>query len=264
MTDFKELNQLDYEHSAVYSLPNGDVLQFLRSEDKPPIRQIDGKGNTIYDFVNGYCEDQNVYNMKSLYMSLDNDDLISISSASGRDMTADVRLFLSARDYLGHLKAIKAPDYAIESQKKIAEIYLDHLKPYGDAAIVMRRSNLPFVNLDEFETVNDYLKSSLDRMDAVCKGKVYVLLYYRTDDINRQMARGEQELQPSCQPVMYIGQNDVAREMAAKHFDEATFSSFQELDGEAKGEPEPVGKANNAERGEQCAEYNGQMEYEER
>ena len=264
MTDFKELNQLDYEHSAVYSLPNGDVLQFLRSEEEPPIRQIDGRGNTIYDFVNGYCEDQNVYNMKSLYMSLDNDDLISISSASGRDMTADVRLFLSARDYLEHLKAIKAPDYAIESQKKIAEIYLEHLKPYGDAAIVMRRSNLPFVNLDEFETVSDYLKSSLDRMDAVCKGEVYVLLHYRADDINRQMARGEQELQPSFQPVMYFGQKDVAREMAAKHLDEASFSSFQELDGTAREEPEPEMGKGKDEHGEQCTKCNGQMEYDER
>lgn len=137
MTDFRELKELDYEDSAIYRRTNGDVVQITRVDEKPPVRQWDGLSNTVYDFVHGYIEDQEVYNMKTLYQSLDNQELISIVSASGRDMTADTRLYLSARDYYDHLVALKAPQEALDAQQEIANVYLDHLKAYGDACVVM-------------------------------------------------------------------------------------------------------------------------------
>ena len=175
MTDFRELKELDYEDSAIYRRTNGDVVQITRVDEKPPVRQWDGLSNTVYDFVHGYIEDQEVYSMKTLYQSLDNQELISIVSASGRDMTADTRLYLSARDYYDHLVALKAPQEALDAQQEIASVYLDHLKAYGDACVVMCKKNLAFADIDKYGSAEACLRASIDRMDAVAKGKVYEL-----------------------------------------------------------------------------------------
>lgn len=227
MTDFHELKELDYEDSAIYRRINGDVVQITRVEDKPPVRQWDGLSNTVYDFVHGYIEDQEVYNMKGLYQSLDNQELISIVSASGRDMTADTRLYLSARDYYDHLVALKAPQEALDAQQEIANVYLDHLKAYGDACVVMCKKNLAFADIDKYGSAEASLRASIDRMDAVAKGKVYELRYYKAKDIRKQLDQQCESLQPSFKPMIYAGVEDVIRELGKEAAEELTFSSIQ-------------------------------------
>ena len=251
MTDFKELAQLDYDDSAVYNMRNGDVIQITRVDCMPPVRQWDGLSNTLYDFVNGYSESQEIYNMKTLYESLDNQDLVSIVSASGRDMTADVRLYLSARDYCKHLAAIKASATAQEAQQKIANIYLDHLKAYGDACLVMTTKNLPHVDLDKYGSPDACLRASIDRMESAARGEVYEMRYYRAQDIRRQLDAKCESLKPSYQPSLFAGMQDVARELKANGLAEARFSSIQK-----QPEPEP-------EKAEERTEESGREESEQ-
>lgn len=227
MTDFRELKELDYEDSAIYRRANGDVVQITRVEDKPPVRQWDGMSNTVYDFVHGYTEDQEVYSMKSLYQSLDNQELISIVSASGRDMTADTRLYLSARDYYDHLVALKAPQEALDAQQEIASLYLDHLKAYGDACVVMCKKNLAFADIDKYGSAEACLRASIDRMDAVAKGEVFELRYYKAKDMRKQLEKQCEALQPSFKPMIYAGVEDAVRELGKKAMEELTFSSIQ-------------------------------------
>lgn len=243
MTDFRELKELDYEDSAIYRRTNGDVVQITRVDEKPPVRQWDGLSNTVYDFVHGYIEDQEVYNMKTLYQSLDNQELISIVSASGRDMTEDTRLYLSARDYYDHLVALKAPQEALDAQQEIASVYLDHLKAYGDACVVMCKKNLAFADIDKYGSAEACLRASIDRMDAVAKGKVYELRYYKAKDIRKQLDQQCESLQPSFKPMIYAGVEDVIRELGKEAAEELTFSSIQkqpeqETENEQGQEPE--------------------------
>ena len=238
MTDFQELKELDYEDSAIYRRANGDVVQITRVDEKPPVRQWDGMSNTVYDFVHGYTEDQEVYNMKSLYQSLDNQELISIVSASGRDMTADTRLYLSARDYYDHLVALKAPQEALDAQQEIASVYLDHLKAYGDACVVMCKKNLAFADIDKYGSTEACLRASIDRMDAVTKGEVYELRYYKAKDIRKQLDQQCESLQPSYTPMIYAGIEDVIRELGKDAEKELTFSSIQKQLEQEKEQPE--------------------------
>ena len=225
MTDFRELKELDYEDSAIYRRTNGDVVQITRVDEKPPVRQWDGLSNTVYDFVHGYIEDQEVYNMKTLYQSLDNQELISIVSASGRDMTADTRLYLSARDYYDHLVALKAPQEALDAQQEIANVYLDHLKAYGDACVVMCKKNLAFADIDKYGSAEACLRASIDRMDAVAKGKVYELRYYKAKDIRKQLDQQCESLQPSFKPMIYAGVEDVGSSQTVSGNETRTFGS---------------------------------------
>ena len=181
--------------------------------------------------------------MKTLYQSLDNQELISIVSASGRDMTADTRLYLSARDYYDHLVALKAPQEALDAQQEIANVYLDHLKAYGDACVVMCKKNLAFADIDKYGSAEASLRASIDRMDAVAKGKVYELRYYKAKDIRKQLDQQCESLQPSFKPMIYAGVEDVIRELGKEAAEELTFSSIQkqpehEIQNEQGQEPE--------------------------
>lgn len=273
MTDYHELSQLDYNDSAIYNMDNGDVIQITRIPEKAPVRQWDGLSNTLYDFVHGYSESQEVYNMKTLYQSLDNQDLVSIVSASGRDMTADVRLYLSARDYYSHLVATGASEYALDAQQKIANVYLDHLKAYGDACIVMTKKNLPHVDLDKYGSPDACLRASIDRMESAARGEVYEMRYYRAQDIRKQIDEQCESLLPSYQPSLFAGVQDVARELKANGLAEAKFSSIQkQVEQELEKAEERTEKVEREEN-EQAAEEqqyqqpehkNSQRDYSER
>ena len=181
--------------------------------------------------------------MQTLYQSLDNQELISIVSASGRDMTADTRLYLSARDYYDHLVALKAPQEALDAQQEIANVYLDHLKAYGDACVVMCKKNLAFADIDKYGSAEACLRASIDRMDAVAKGKVYELRYYKAKDIRKQLDQQCESLQPSFKPKIYAGVEEVIRELGKEAAEELTFSSIQkqpeqETENEQGQEPE--------------------------
>lgn len=259
MTDFHELSQLDYNESAIYNMDNGDVIQITRIDEKPPVRQWDGQSNTLYDFVHGYTEDQEVYNMKTLYQSLDNQELVSIVSASGRDMTADVRLYLSARDYYDHLVATKASEYALDAQRKIANVYLDHLKAYGDACVVMTKKNLPHVDLDKYGSADACLRASIDRMESAARGEVYEMRYYRAQDIRKQMDEQCESLSPSYQPSLFSGIQDVARELKANGLADARFSSIQK---QAEQEPEKAEERTEEVRREENEQAVDEQQYQ--
>ena len=261
MTDFRELKELDYEDSAIYRRTNSDVVQITRVDEKPPVRQWDGLSNTVYDFVHGYIEDQEVYDMKTLYQSLDNQELISIVSASGRDMTADTRLYLSARDYYDHLVALKAPQEALDAQQEIASVYLDHLKAYGDACVVMCKKNLAFADIDKYGSAEACLRASIDRMDAVAKGEVYELRYYKAKDIRKQLDQQSKALQPSYTPMIYAGLEDVVRELGKDAGKELTFSSIQKQHEQKneQSESEHGREADKQGRAENCEEQANQQ-----
>lgn len=158
-------------------------------------------------------------------------------------MTADTRLYLSARDYYDHLVALKAPQEALDAQQEIASVYLDHLKAYGDACVVMSKKNLAFADIDKYGSAEACLRASIDRMDAVAKGKVYELRYYKAKDIRKQLDQQCESLQPSFKPMIYAGVEDVIRELGKEAAEELTFSSIQkqpeqETENEQGQEPE--------------------------
>ena len=142
-------------------------------------------------------------------------------------MTADTRLYLSARDYYDHLVALKAPQEALDAQQEIASVYLDHLKAYGDSCVVMCKKNLAFADIDKYGSAEACLRASIDRMDAVAKGKVYELRYYKAKDIRKQLDQQCESLQPSFKPMIYAGVEDVIRELGKEAAEELTFSSIQ-------------------------------------
>ena len=176
-TDFQEVESLKSDEVAHYFCSNGSELYIRRVYGDYSLREMEKYANTIYDFANGYCEDNQYRNMTDLLSHLSNYDLVAICSASGRDMTSDVRLYLAARDYYGHLQALKAPKFAIEAQAKIVKKYFDRLAPYGNACIVMRRNNVPFARLYRYKSPGEALKASVSRMNAAVKHDVYQLYF---------------------------------------------------------------------------------------
>lgn len=220
MADFHELEKLKVGDVAVYQTQNGCLITLQRLKGKYPVRNYDCQANTVYDFVNGYTEDPSVTNIKQLYQSLDNDDLIGICSASGRDATADVRLYLASRDYYQHLVSIKAPQESLDTQKRIVKTYLNNLQGYGDAVMVMRRHNLRHVNLDHYKTINDCLCSYLERMKAAIKEECFGANFYDNDGATKFL-KGI-DVQP-METGMYVGVKDVQREMPFLGVGELTY-----------------------------------------
>ena len=167
--------------------------------------------------MNGYTEDPSIHSMDELYGSLTNGDLVAAMSASGRDMTADIRLFLASRNYTEHLKAIGAPDFAIESQTEITKKYREHLKNYGDACILIRKDQIDKDDITQYGSITEYMQGLLDRMEAGEKGECYVVRYCTREEFDKQLQQGVKELTPTWSSDAYVGVKHVAAFLRASN-----------------------------------------------
>lgn len=203
--------------ATYYTGPYNDIVRIERVDRPVPMRDYDCKRSTVFDFVNKYSEDPSVHSMDELYRNLANNDLIGMMSASGRDMTADVRLYLASRDYTEHLMAIKAPDFAIESQAKITKQYREHLKNYGDACILIRKDQIDKDDISQYGTISDYMQGLLDRMEAGQKGECYIVRFYMREEYEKQVQQGAKEITPTWTSDMYVGVKHVAAFLRASN-----------------------------------------------
>lgn len=205
------------ECATYYTGPYNDIVQIGRIDLPVLVRDYDCKRSTVFDFVNGYTEDPSIHSMDELYGSLTNGDLVAAMSASGRDMTADIRLFLASRDYTEHLKAVGAPDFAIESQTEITKKYREHLKNYGDACILIRKDQIDKDDITQYGSITEYMQGLLDRMEAGEKGECYVVRYCMREELDKQLQQGVKELTPTWSSDAYVGVKHVAAFLRASN-----------------------------------------------
>lgn len=228
MSDIRtELQDLKVGDSMIYSdAPQCGVFRVTRKDDPYPIRDVDSRYSKVYDFVNGYTEDPSVKNMNQLYERLFTEYMkgnapVGVISASGRDMTGDVLLYLGARSRLSYLLAQKQrpPDYAVDSQRKIIANYRKRLGNYGDACIVVTRSELDRELLLLYGNLRDMMRGILERAKAAAKGEAYVVEYFDRRGFDRQVLQGKKisEMEPTAR-MNFFGKFEVS-----KYFENRTF-----------------------------------------
>lgn len=202
-----------WEH-ILFHEKGGDEFFVTRSDERPNIREIDRPGSTILDFVNGYIEDKQYKSMDDLYSKLDNYDLVCMISATGRDMTAEVRLYLAARDYLERLrKNPKIPPSGVKNQERITKEYRDNLRKFGNAVAMMTRENIYRANIDAYGTAPDFLRAAVSRMNAAARGECYEIRRFPAQDVAEQRRRGVKNIEQTGPTLVCAGYDDVVHNL---------------------------------------------------